>query len=179
MTKDFVEPTAHDLDKIAAQLGRKPRGVLTVSYWTPDGEPGVIMTAPKLPDGTPFPTLYYLTEPRLVAAASRLEASGIMKDMTARLQASERLQDNYLAAHQHYLQVRNSIEDLGTDFSGGGMPDRVKCLHVLMAYALSEEPGVVLLGDEAVARAAADNTALRGTAIPAEWPTLEDLGVEN
>lgn len=178
MTNDFVEPTAQDLEKVAAQLGRTPRGVLTVSYWTPDGEPGAIVTAPKLPDGTPFPTLYYLTDPRLVMAASRLEASGIMKEMTERLRTSARLKHNYLAAHKHYLQVRNNIEDLGTDFSGGGMPDRVKCLHVLMAYALSEEPGVVLLGDEAVARAAAENTTLRGTAIPAEWPTLEDLGVE-
>jgi len=175
----FVPPTDQDLEKIAAQLGRKPRGVLTVSYWTPDGEPGAILTAPKLPDGTPFPTLYYLTEPRLVAAASRLEAAGIMKEMTERLEASVDLQANYLAAHKHYLKTRNAIEDLGTDFSGGGMPDRVKCLHVLMAYALSEEPGVVLLGDEAVARAAAEDRTLRGTAIPAEWPTLEDLGVAN
>lgn len=179
MTTELTPPMSDDLEKVAAQLGRTPRGVLTISYRTPDGEPGVVMTAPRLPDGTPFPTLYYLTDPRLVAAASRMEAAGIMKEMTDRLQSSEELKANYLTAHQHYLATRNALEDLGTDFSGGGMPDRVKCLHVLMAYALSEQPGVVLLGDEAVARAAEDNRELRGTAIPAEWPTLEDLGVGN
>ena len=176
MTNLPEEPNEAELQRVAEQLGRAPRGVVTISYYTPDGEPGVVMTAPRLSDGTPFPTLYYLTEPRLVAEASRMEATHVMKEMTERLHASPELQANYQAAHQHYLQKRNSMEDLGTEFSGGGMPDRVKCLHVLMAYALSEGPGVVLLGDEAVARAA-DHGGLRGTAIPASWPTLADLGV--
>ena len=43
-------------------------------------------TAPRLPDGTPFPTLYYLTHPALTAAASRLESAGVMREMTERLQ---------------------------------------------------------------------------------------------
>ena len=176
MTNLPEEPNEAELQRVAEQLGRTPRGVVTISYYTPDGEPGVVMTAPRLSDGTPFPTLYYLTEPRLVAEASRMEATHVMKEMTERLHASPELQANYQAAHQHYLQKRNSMEDLGTEFSGGGMPGRVKCLHVLMAYALSEGPGVVLLGDEAVARAA-DHGGLRGTAIPASWPTLADLGV--
>lgn len=171
-------PSAADMQRVAAQLGRTPRGVIAISYYTPDGEPAVVMTAPRLPDGTPFPTLYYLTEPRLVAEASRMEARHLMQEMTARLHASPALQANYQAAHQYYLDQRNSIENLGTDFSGGGMPDRVKCLHVLMAYALSVGPGVVLLGDEAVARAA-DEGGLRGTAVPATWPTLADLGVSS
>jgi len=169
-------PSEADLHRVAEQLGRTPRGVVAISYRTPDGEPAVVMTVPRLPDGTPFPTLYYLTEPRLVAQASRMEASHLMKDMTERLHTDPQLQANYQAAHQHYLDKRNSMEDLGTNFSGGGMPDRVKCIHVLMAYALSEGPGVVLLGDEAVARAA-DEGGLRGTAIPKDWPTLADLGI--
>lgn len=165
-----------DLAAVAEQLGRTPRGVLDVPYRCPDGAPGVVMTAPRLPDGTPFPTLYYLTDPRLTAEASRLEVAGVMKTMTRRLGDDEGLADDYRAAHEHYLATRNAIEDLGTGFSGGGMPDRVKCLHVLMAYALAEGPGRFRLGAETVALAA-EGTGLRGTAIPADWPTCEDLGI--
>ena len=46
-----------DLDIMAAQLGREPRGAVEVSYRTPDGQPAVVKTHPRLPDGTPFPTL--------------------------------------------------------------------------------------------------------------------------
>lgn len=163
------EPVAQaDLDRVAEQLGRAPRGVLAVAYRTPDGEPAVVKTAPRLPDGTPFPTLYYLTDPRLTAEASRQESAGVMREMEALLASDPDVAANYRAAHEHYLAERNALEDLGTDFTGGGMPDRVKCLHVLIAYALAEGPGVVRLGDEAVALAAA--AGLRGSAIPADWP---------
>ena len=74
-----------DLEAVARQLGREPRGVLEIAYRCPNGEPGVVKTAPKLPDGTPFPTLYYLTHPLLTAAASRLETTGLMREMTERL----------------------------------------------------------------------------------------------
>ena len=164
-----------DLDAIAAQLGRPPRGVLEVSYRSPDGQPGVVKTAPRLEDGTPFPTLYYLTDPRLTAEASRQESAGIMRGMTARLATDSEMAANYRAAHERYLAQRNQIEDLGTDFSGGGMPERVKCLHVLMAYALAEGPGVVRFGDESVALAC--EAGLRGNALPGDWPTPEELGV--
>ncbi|WP_280435319.1 DUF501 domain-containing protein [Nocardia carnea] len=157
-----------DLQIVAEQLGRAPRGVLAIAYRTPDGVPAVVKTAPKLPDGTPFPTLYYLTDPRLTAEASRLESAGVMKGMTERLGADPELAAAYRAAHESYLAERDEIEPLGTDFSGGGMPDRVKCLHVLIAHALAKGPGVNPLGDEAVALAA-DN-GLRGTAVPADWP---------
>jgi len=70
---------------VAAQLGRLPRGLQAVAHTCPCGQPDVVQTAPRLPDGTPFPTLYYLTCPRAAAAISRLEAAGLMKTMTARL----------------------------------------------------------------------------------------------
>ncbi|MEO9328463.1 DUF501 domain-containing protein [Gordonia aurantiaca] len=157
-----------DLAVVAEQLGRQPRGVLEISYRTPDGQPAVVKTAPRLPDGTPFPTLYYLTDPRLTSEASRQESAGIMKGMTARLQSDPELAAAYRRAHESYLAERDAIESLGTDFTGGGMPDRVKCLHVLMAHSLAKGPGVNPLGDEAVALAAAHG--LRGTAIPVDWP---------
>jgi uncharacterized protein len=111
----------------------------------------VVKTAPRLPDGTPFPTLYYLTHPVLTAAASRLESSGMMRDMTARLATDTELAAAYRRAHESYLAERDAIEPLGTTFSGGGMPDRVKCLHVLIAHSLAKGRGLNPLGDEAVA----------------------------
>lgn len=168
---DGSDVSANDLEIIAKQLGREPRGVLEVSYRTPDGLPAVVKTAPRLPDGTPFPTLFYLTDPRLTAEASRQESAGVMRSMTARLAEDPELAAAYRAAHEGYLAERDSIESLGTDFSGGGMPDRVKCLHVLIAHSLAKGPGVNPLGDEAVALAA--RGPLRGTAIPADWPEYD------
>ncbi len=160
-----------DLDAVEAQLGRVPRGVLEIAYRSPDGQPGVVKTAPRLPDGTPFPTLYYLTDPRLTAEASRQESAGVMREMTERLATDPELAAAYRAAHESYLAERNEIDSLGTDFTGGGMPDRVKCLHVLMAHSLAKGPGVNPLGDESVALAARGK--LRGTAIPADWPEYQ------
>ncbi|MGA9871255.1 MAG: DUF501 domain-containing protein [Rhodococcus sp. (in: high G+C Gram-positive bacteria)] len=162
-----------DLDAVAEQLGREPRGVLEIAYRSPDGRPGVVKTSPKLSDGTPFPTLFYLTDPRLTAEASRQESAGVMREMTQRLTEDEELAAGYRRAHESYLAERNEIESLGTDFTGGGMPDRVKCLHVLIAHALAKGPGLNPLGDESVALAA-DN-GLRGRAIPADWPTIAEL----
>lgn len=162
-----------DLDAVAAQLGREPRGVLEIAYRSPDGKPGVVKTSPKLPDGTPFPTLYYLTDPRLTAEASRQESAGVMREMTERLGTDEELAAGYRRAHESYLAERNEIESLGTDFTGGGMPDRVKCLHVLIAHSLAKGPGLNPLGDESVALAAENH--LRGKAIPADWPTIAEL----
>ncbi len=145
----MVDPD--DLAAVEAQLGRTPRGVLEIAYRCPNGEPAVVKTAPKLPDGTPFPTLYYLTHPALTAAASRLESSGLMKDMTDRLEQDSELAAAYRRAHESYLAERDAIESLGTTFTGGGMPDRVKCLHVVIAHSLAKGPGVNPFGDEALA----------------------------
>ncbi len=89
-----MDPSAEAV--VAAQLGRPPRGLRAVAHTCPCGRPDVVETAPRLPDGTPFPTLYYLTCPRAAAAISRLEAAGLMKTMTARLDGDDGLR----AAHQ-------------------------------------------------------------------------------
>ena len=159
---------AVDMEAVAAQLGREPRGVLEIAYRCPNGEPGVVKTAPRLPDGTPFPTLYYLTHPALTAAASRLESSGLMREMTERLQGSEDLAAAYRRAHESFLAERDAIESLDTDFSGGGMPDRVKCLHVVMAHSLAKGPGVNPFGDEALALLAVE-PAMAGILDPKVW----------
>ena len=129
---------------IAIQLGRAPRGLRAVAHMCPCGLPDVVETAPRLPDGTPFPTLYYLTCPRAAAAVSKLEAAGTMRAMTGRLAHDEDLRRSYEAAHQDYLARRrqaaleSGIEPLppGTQ-SAGGMPERVKCLHAIVAHELA------------------------------------------
>jgi hypothetical protein len=157
-----------DLDAVARQLGRDPRGVLEIAYRCPNGEPGVVKTAPRLPDGTPFPTLYYLTHPALTAAASRLESSGLMRDMTERLRHDPELAAAYRRAHEAYLAERDAVESLGTTFSGGGMPDRVKCLHVVMAHSLAKGQGVNPFGDEALALLAVE-PAMAGILDKGRW----------
>jgi hypothetical protein len=141
---------------IAAQLGRTPRGLAGIAWRCPCGKPGVVATLPALPDGTPFPTTYYLTCPRAAAACSTLEAEGVMRDMSERLAIDEELAAAYRAAHDAYLADRLALSgELVVPqiegVSAGGMPDRVKCLHALAAHALSAGPGVNPLGDETVA----------------------------
>jgi hypothetical protein len=157
-----------DLEAVARQLGRDPRGVLAIAYRCPNGVPAVVKTAPRLPDGTPFPTLYYLTHPVLTAAASRLESEGLMREMTARLAGDPDLAAAYRRAHESYLAERDAIDPLGTTFSGGGMPDRVKCLHVLMAHSLAAGRGVNPFGDEALALLAAE-PQMAGILIREDW----------
>ena len=142
--------------------------MLEVAYRCPNGEPGVVKTSPRLPDGTPFPTLYYLTHPVLTAAAARLESDGVMRAMTERLAADPGVAAAYRRAHESYLAERDAIEPLGTTFSGGGMPDRVKCLHVLMAHALAKGRGVNPFGDEALAMVAAE-PQMAGVLVMKEW----------
>jgi uncharacterized protein len=110
----------------------------------------VVETSPRLDDGTPFPTLFYLTCPRVRSAVGRLEANGTMRTMNDRLQADTALAAAYRAAHDDYLARRDAIEPLGTEVSAGGMPERVKCLHVLVAHSLAAGAGVNPLGDEVV-----------------------------
>lgn len=142
-----------DVAAVTQQLGREPRGAVSVAHRCPCGDPDVVMTAPRLPDGTPFPTTYYLTCPRAAAAIGTLESSGLMRDMEGRLASDEELAAAYRAAHESYLAERaglGHVEEID-GISAGGMPTRVKCLHVLVAHALAAGPGVNPLGDEALA----------------------------
>jgi hypothetical protein len=123
-----------------------------VAHRCPCGNPDVVETAPRLADGTPFPTLYYLTCPRVTGQVSTLESAGVMKEMTARLADDPVLAQRYRAAHERYLAGREAIghvEEIA-GVSAGGMPTRVKCLHVLVAHSLAEGPGINPLGDEAL-----------------------------
>jgi uncharacterized protein len=141
-----------DREAVAAQLGRPPRALRSVAHRCPCGLPSVVQTSPRLADGTPFPTLYYLTCKRLTGLVGRIEASGAMREMTERLAADPELAAEYRAAHESYLAERDAVEPLGTQVSAGGMPGRVKCLHVHVAHALARGPGVNPFGDEVIAQ---------------------------
>ena len=112
----------------------------------------MLRTEPRLPDGSPFPTTYYATCPRLTGAVSTLETGGVMKSMTARLADDAELAAAYRRAHEQYLQKRSELGEVPEieGVSAGGMPTRVKCLHVLVAHSLAAGPGVNPLGDEAL-----------------------------
>ena len=150
--------TERDAEVVAVQLGRVPRGLRAVAHRCPCGLPDVVETAPRLPDGAPFPTLYYLTCPRAAAAISGLESAGVMREMTARL-ADERTRAAYERAHRDYLTRRDAAA-VGAGLpplpagmqSAGGMPNRVKCLHALAAHELAA-PGANVFGREALATA--------------------------
>jgi len=148
-----VNDADSDRQVVAAQLGRAPRAIRVVAHRCPCGNPDVVETSPRLPDGTPFPTLYYLTCPKAAAAIGTLESSGLMREMTDRLHTDPELAAAYRAAHDAYLARREEIAHVDeiAGVSAGGMPNRVKCLHVLVAHALAAGPGVNPLGDEAVA----------------------------
>jgi len=148
------KPTQEDLNAIATQLGRTPRDVHAIAHRCPCGKPAVVETPPRLSDGTPFPTFYYATCPRLTGAISTLETTGMMAEMESRLTTDPDIADKYKAAHQAYLDARGA---LGMDvpevdgITAGGMPTRVKCLHSLVAHSLGAGPGVNPFGDEALA----------------------------
>ncbi|WP_061963774.1 DUF501 domain-containing protein [Demequina aurantiaca] len=143
---------AADIAVLRAQLGREPRGVVAIAARCVCGNPTVVHTAPRLPDGTPFPTQYYLTHPDATSAVSTLEANGVMKTMQDRLGEDAELADAYRAAHERYLEERYALGEVPEihGISAGGMPDRVKCLHVLVGHSLASGPGVNPLGDEAL-----------------------------
>lgn len=147
------EATAQDLTAVSAQLGRPTRGTRAIAHRCPCGRPDVVQTVPRLADGTPFPTLYYLTCPRATAECSRLESAGLMKELAARLREDPELLFRYQEAHDSYLATREGIGHVPeiAGISAGGMPDRVKCLHVLLGHTLAAGPGVNPLGDEVIA----------------------------
>ncbi|WP_313822409.1 DUF501 domain-containing protein [Citricoccus sp.] len=160
-------PSQQDLDTISLQLNRPARDVVEIGARCVCGNPLVATTAPRLSNGIPFPTTFYLTHPVVTAAVSRLEASGAMAEMSERLQQDGELSARYRSSHEAYLTERDRVGRVaGTDgvpeisgISAGGMPERVKCLHVLVAHALAAGPGVNPLGDEALGRIREDWTA--------------------
>jgi uncharacterized protein len=153
--RESREPDNHDIQVIKRQLGRTPRDVHAIAHRCPCGEVDVVETPPRLSDGTPFPTFFYATCPRLTGAISTLESSGLMSEMNERLASNPSLQGEYYSAHIDYMAAREALGMAVPEVQGisaGGMPERVKCLHSLIAHSLAAGEGVNTLGDEALAK---------------------------
>jgi hypothetical protein len=155
MTRPPFPPVSErDLRIVSAQLGRPARDVVGIAARCACGAPTVVSTRPRLSDGTPFPTFYYLTHPVATAAMSFLEAAQLMVEFTELLDRDAEVAAAYRAAHEQYLADR---EQFGTvaeiaGVSAGGMPTRVKCLHAVAGHALAAGPGVNPIGDLALER---------------------------
>jgi len=151
-TPPFPPVAEADLDVLREQLGRPARGVVGIAARCACGNPTVVATAPRLPDGTPFPTFYYLTHPAATAAMSALEADHAMRELNDELAEDEDLRARYRSAHEAYLRDRAHYGDVPEieGISAGGMPTRVKCLHAVAGHALAAGPGVNPIGDRAL-----------------------------
>lgn len=152
-TPPFASPTPAEIDVVSVQLGRRARGVVGIAARCVCGNPTVVATSPRLDDGSPFPTFYYLTHPAATAAMSTLEAGQVMPELAALLEDDD-VADSYRAAHGAYLADRARYGDVPEieGISAGGMPTRVKCLHALAGHALAAGPGVNPIGDAALER---------------------------
>lgn len=146
------EVTQADIEALGQQLGRVPRGVVAIAARCVCGRPAVVQTAPRLDDGSPFPTTFYLTLPGAVYGCSALEAIHYMDELNQRLAEDEQLAAAYAQAHQAYLAEREKLGHVDeiAGISAGGMPTRVKCLHALVGHSLAAGAGVNPIGDIAI-----------------------------
>ena len=155
MSRPPFEPVRErDIRIVSAQLGRQARDVVGIPARCACGAPTVVATAPRLSDGTPFPTFYYLSHPVATAAMSFLEAAQLMVECTELLERDPEIAAEYARAHRDYLADRESFGVVPeiAGISAGGMPTRVKCLHALAAHALAAGPGANPIGDLALER---------------------------
>ena len=125
-TPPFAPPSEADIATVSRQLGRPARNVIGIAARCVCGAPTVVATRPRLDDGTPFPTLYYLSHPAATAAISTLEANGVMPQLAALL-ADDSVAAAYRKAHDAYLADRGAIEHVGEIegiSAGGFIPQR-------------------------------------------------------
>jgi uncharacterized protein len=123
---------------ISAQLGRPARGNPAVVHRCVFGLPTVVRVDPKLDDGTPFPTTFWLSCPVMRSQIGRLEADHAMVGLNERLDTESDLAADYAAGHERYVAFRDRLgEPLTGDPGAGGMPRHIKCLHVHGAHHLA------------------------------------------
>jgi hypothetical protein len=132
-----VSASPADVDVLTHLLGRVPRGDFEVVVRNAAGAPVVIRNAPLLDDGTPMPTRYWLVDPDVARAVSRLESAGGVRAAEAAADP-----DALAAAHERYAAERDAALPAGYDgprpHGGvGGTRQGVKCLHAHYAYLLA------------------------------------------
>jgi uncharacterized protein len=142
-----------DREIVARQLGRRPRAFRGVAVRCPFGRPAVTEQSAFDEDGRPFPTQYYVTCPSLVAAISRLEASGGVERWSAAARDDAELARSLAGAQAEQRRLR---PELPAGIGGSTRDGSLKCLHAHTAFALAH-PGYEL-GDRILAE------------LPALWP---------
>jgi uncharacterized protein len=142
-----------DRSVVAQQLGRSPRAFRRVVVRCPFGLPAVTEQEPYDVRGEPFPTSYYLTCRHLVAAVSRLEAAGGVERWSSVVGSDPELRDSLRHATEEQRAVRRELAagrtgsddgaSLALGIAGASRPERLKCLHAHVAFALAR-PGYEL-----------------------------------
>ncbi|MFN2556045.1 MAG: DUF501 domain-containing protein [Nitriliruptorales bacterium] len=123
---------------VSAQLGRPARGDIAVAHRCIYGLPTVVRVSPRLEDGTPFPTVFWLVCPLARRRVGRMESEGSMTAVNQRLARDSTLAAGYEAAAERYIAFRDRIDaPLPGTPAAGGMPTYVKCLHVQVAHFLA------------------------------------------
>lgn len=130
-------PSATDIERVTALIGRAPQGAFSVVVRNDDGDPVVLRNEPLLFDGTPMPTRYWLVgalESRLVG---QLESAGGVRRAEAEIDPAL-----VAGAHARYAAERDAAlpaGHVGPRPSGGvgGTRLGVKCLHAHYAWHLA------------------------------------------
>ncbi len=135
--------SVEDERTVQLQLGRPLRGRWAVAKRCHLGIPMVIENHPRLPDGAPFPTLFWLTCPLLVKRASRLESDGWMVGVNEELASDPSLRRRLIEALDRYRSRRDAHEPIEGGAAPGGGPEHVKCLHAHLAHQLADSPNPV------------------------------------
>lgn len=129
-------PEDGDLDQVTALLGRVPAGDLSVVLRRPDGTPEVIENAPFMSDGTPMPTRFWLVDPELRAAVSRLESSGGVREAEAAVEPEALVRAHVRYAAERDARIPPGHEGPRPSGGVGGTRTGVKCLHAHLAWWL-------------------------------------------
>lgn len=141
MSGSEAPATEQEARLVASQIGRVPREPWRVAVRCQWGRPSVIASPSTLADGTPFPTLYWLTCPWLIQSAGALESEGLLAEWTDRAASDPHLTAHLGEAHAALREHRaeeSGGEDACADVGIAGQRDasRVKCLHAHVALAL-------------------------------------------
>jgi hypothetical protein len=145
----FHDASLDDLTVVESLLGRPLAGRCAVVVRHVDGRPVVIENEPHLRDGTPMPTLFWLVDPELNAAVSRIEGNGGVHRF-------EELVDPAMLqrTHEDYAQRRQmaTLRRDGAQAQGGvgGTRIGVKCLHAHLANFMvgAQDPVGALVAGE-------------------------------
>lgn len=143
------EPSEEDVATVTAQLGRPPAGNFTVVVRRFDGTPVVIENEPHLRDGTPMPTRYWLVDPAIVEAVSRIEGAGGVHryEVMVDPQDLQRAHDEYAEGRTAAIERHDAPAPSG---GVGGTHQGVKCLHAHVAHSLAgfDDPVGQIVVDE-------------------------------